>query len=235
MSRILRLGRGEGTNNSCKRRGDVLMIRFHLPLLLTIALGPLATPLAAQETRPAETPPPTSRPAEASEPATAEPRGLLAGPRVEPAARGDVAARRPGRDRAARASASPREWVAILRRMDLTLAQRSTIRGIVSDLDRRRRRHFREHGAEIRALRARLERTDRDTPPADAASAREARARLAALQQKAPRVAVYQQRIWDELTPEQRERLRAELRRLRRERAERRRRDEPGRRRPERP
>lgn len=147
-------------------------------------------------------------------------RNLLAGPTVEDAAVADAAdavSRRPGAKRAL--SVRPQQWFAIVRQLDLTPNQQAKINAIVNEFRTARQDFRRKHGGTLRAAQEQLRRSKREGEMPHRQESLQRMQRLAAAW---PRAEAYQRRIWNELTPEQQQVMRAKLDRLERQMNERR-------------
>ncbi|HWB18706.1 MAG TPA: hypothetical protein VG711_00275 [Phycisphaerales bacterium] len=144
--------------------------------------------------------PPASQPA--SQP------DLLAGPSVENTATSEVSRMGPQNQVAdQRNKALPMQrWIRALRTIDLAPEQDSAIKSVIQDWNTARNDWFAAHNDELKSLRDRYN-ASRESGKPDRSLAD----KLQALQSSAPKLEDYQQKIWDDLTPDQQSALREKL------------------------
>ncbi len=163
----------------------------------------------------------TTQPARSAKEGAAEQtsaKDLLAGPKVD-----DEAARETdpqfggaGRDRA-RVLVPPRQWFALLRKLDLDKDKALEVRRLVQSFQKAARAHQQANGQRLRELQGQVREArgaGRDVPA-------EVRRELGKLRSLAPKPAAYQAKIWKVLTETQQETMRAGLAQIRQRIAER--------------
>ncbi len=136
------------------------------------------------------------------------PPDLLAGPDIDGEAadannNAMTTTREQNARRLNRASIPPRLWIREARKFDLTSEQRATMESILAEFEAAQRAHLEEHGAELREISSEF----RQKRNGDIEIKRELGKRVQELRELAPNFEDYQHRIWDELTPPQREEL----------------------------
>jgi len=154
--------------------------------------------------------PPDAKP-QANPPASTNDGGLLAGPKVEEQAqqRDDPRMGEQGRREGARrqVEVSFQDWMGLLRGLDLKPEQQTKIRAIAAEFQSAQREFTQSQGEEGRELarQAREARQAGKEPP------KELRDKLQKMEADRPKAESYQQRIWAELTEEQRDQFKAKL------------------------
>jgi hypothetical protein len=146
----------------------------------------------------------------ADEPAPAG-GGILEGPKVDEAAEegrdGFGMDERPdGKMRQRGPSARPRVWFNALKQLDLTTEQREKVQPIVEEFTRLRNEFETANGDQIKELETTLK-AARDAGKPD----RELAQKVKGLRDKAPKPEPYMERIWELLTADQQETMRARL------------------------
>ncbi len=147
----------------------------------------------------------TSRPDDGqSQPRSAHPRGLLAGPRVSPERGADEAEVAPDRRPV---TLAPLRWYRLVQQLDLTGDQQRAIRAVWREYERKMQAYRKTHGPRVDRLSglARQARADGgDLPALD-------RQELRRLQTLRPQGDSYQLRIWHQLDEPQQQRLRGQV------------------------
>lgn len=154
--------------------------------------------------------------------------GILSGPKVqEESLRGDGSFGTPNRRRDGAMRVPAGQWFELLRELELDADPRRDIAAIVTRWQEAQREFRTNEGEELRRLQREFRRRNQSDVADDDTLTPEAREELLAkirrLRDARPDVAPYQQKIWQLLTEDQQETMRASLAELRQEIIERRR------------
>ncbi len=141
--------------------------------------------------------------------------GILSGPSVKEEAaegrqgfgEGDMMNDRP----AQRKGPKVRAWFRVLQQLDLTSEQQSQVRPIAEEFNQLRVSFERENGDTLKEIEEALRKAKESGKGPESASNKELAQKAKAIRDKAPKPEPYMEKIWDLLTPDQQDDMKARL------------------------